>query len=218
MSFFKHLSDNTITISNGSVTVGFPIVTFLQMEPLYSLPIGLPPYIARHYIPGVFHRLTTSQNTYETGVFPWPDGDYYISKVPQYIDQSSFLNCSLTLKQAKNIRQLAITSYARAIKLGGVNFKNTTFPSENLNANELISYEILAVVPAGFYVLDFLGAEIPFDLNDLQDLNNYTAALRFYANVNAHNLSIAVAALQTVSDVLNFDITTNWPAVPYTPP
>jgi hypothetical protein len=216
MSYFQHLSESAITISNGTVSLTVPLSTFLQFEPLYVLPTFIPALIGQYYQPGVKHTYSTAQDTFDAP-FPWADGDYYISKVAQYIDQYATLNSAYTLQTAKNIRECALLSYSRSIKLGGINFKSTVFPSVNLDANELLSFENQAEVPTSFYVLDIYGNEVAFDLNDLQDLNNYISTLHLLANVNAHNLSISIEELTTIQDVENFDISANWPTIPYTP-
>jgi hypothetical protein len=217
MSFFQHLSENSVVVSNGSVSLTLPLVTFLQFEPLYVLPTFIPALIGQYYQPGVKHTYTNVLEETFDAVFPWTDGDYYISKTTQYIDQYATLNASYTLQTAINIRNLAVLSYSRSIKLGGINFKSTVFPSVNLDANEVLSFENQATVPTGFYVLDIYGNEVAFTLNDLQDLNNYISTLHLLCNVNAHNLSIAIDALTTIQDVENFDISTGWPTTPYTP-
>ena len=216
MSFFQHLSESAISISNGTVSITVPLAIFLKFEPLYVLPTFEPELIEQYYQPGVKHTYSTALDTFDAP-FPWEEGDYYIAKTAQYIDQYATLNASYTLQTAINIRDLAVTSYSRFTKLGGINYLGTVFPSTPIDPNELISYEDLGAVPTGFYVLDIYGNEVTFTLAQLKNLNNYISTLYLLCNVNAHNLSIAIGNLTTIQDVENFNISSGWPVIPYTP-
>jgi hypothetical protein len=212
-SQFFHHPDGIITIDDGAQNVSMPLATFVSLEPAYVLA---PPYTWQYYVPAVTHELHTATDQFNQPL-PWADGDTYISKVAIYKDVVD--NPVLTLPEAKAERQFEVRNMAAAVSAGGLTLFTTTMPSgiSAINPAELLSYELAGATPVGYYKKDTAGAHVLLTLAQLQEYNDGEVELALLAEQNADAHIEAIELLTTVLDVENYDISTGWPTVPYTP-
>lgn len=207
--FFHH--DGLINIDDGINSLTISLAEFLTYEPTYTL---LAPYITRFYNPGISHLLFDANNNQFFGGLPYAVGDGFIANLATYITAH---NTPDTLAQAKIDKKAAVDSLNGMKKLGHVLLFATEMFSSGVSPQQLISYNELAAVPAGFYIRDINNVDILLTLVNFNALNNGIVQLHNKCDINSDDLKDAIDALGTIAAVVAFNIDTGWPTVPYTP-
>lgn len=222
-SQFFHHPDGYITIKSDDTEIGELQVTldeFLTFEPAYALPAG--GYTAQEYLPNKRHTLWKGSNQFG-GAFPDATLQGYIDNVADYIEEHN--NPPRTVEQAIAQKVAALNTLNGAKKNGYVLLfaGPKTMPSQMLNANQIIQYQIDEETPEGFYLKAVNGEKIELTLAQLLEYNAGVVQLHLLCNQNRDAIEDAINALvdPTVEEIDDFNIATNptypWPTVPYTP-
>ena len=210
--YFNHSVDGFISISDGNLSVDrITIWQFVQMENKYVLS---EPHDAQYYEQGFLHIKYINLKEF---IFPspWVEGDLYIGKVAYYIENIPVIPPTLEEAKADKIKELLL--FSNTIFLGGIDYKamSEIFKSSNLSSNSLISYKDAGTVPAGFMIKNFSDTDVVINLEQMLTLNSGIVELHYLTEANRFDHKVAINALSTVPDVLNYDITTGWETVPY---
>lgn len=212
-AFFQHNPEDIINIDNGvGQSISISLSDFERYEPAYALPAG---YTARYYIQGKLNALFDVNGNQFGEPLPYVNGNTYISKVTYYLANPL---PPPTLDQAKADKIAAVYTIAGTTKAGQINYSTYRFDSSSVySPNAIISYQALGATPSDFTFFDLISEEdVPISLSDLMATNNTIVQLYYACDKNANNLIETINSFTTITDVLNFDINTGWPTVPYT--
>lgn len=224
MRRFRHMvTDGLVGILDGTPTESiYPFSWWILEVPDYSYPEGAT-YI--QYVEGG----TSGQNYYVKDNSqhplpedPWLAGNTYIANKLVYdSDYDEYINTPKTLSEAKNIKWNELFSQFDTVRSGGIVYLTNTFPSDMVTMARLrqeLNYCIaLETTPIGYYVKDILNAHINLNLPGLTTVVVRIEELHYLCRVNYDYHYEAVDNLTTIEDVMAYDVTTGWPAIPYSP-
>lgn len=222
MGTFVHTYDNYIIINDGSGNLGMPLSFFITQEPAYALPGG--GVVEQQYKQGAGGYRRTSDGTITGEQYlsvPWANGDTYISKQAIYkAAYDIFVITPPTLAAAKAYKIGKLLDYASTYKrTGRVVFNGNTYDSGYSLHDKLHEdwhdFTADGDVPGGYYVRNYLNAEIPFTLANLSTLINIIQDLYFAVKVVSDDHTDKINALTTIPDVMAYDYTIGWMVLPY---
>lgn len=219
MGIFQHTPDDIINVDGLRMDLTF----FLTQEPTYALPTtdvngNTINCTNQEYLQGSYHYLWDAvKSTQYGGVYPWADGNTYISKKLIYQDN---LYPPQTLDEAKDQKISELRQYATQYYSGGVSISSVIYSSAfsflTKIENEFKYFDHIGSLPMGYYVYDIDHNRISFTLlSDLATLMYKILELHYQVKLNFDDHYDAIMALTTIPDVESYVFTGGWPTVPY---
>ena len=213
MSKFIHIPDDIIIIDDFSCSLAF----FLIQEPAYVLPGGK---TSQYYEQSIKHFVSDGING-ELLSLPYTNGDTYISNKATYVTALEDSIYYPDLATAKETKILSLKEYAVQYYNGSIVFSGDTYYSKgggSSDAHQYYSrYTRSGTIPLDFYLRDINGSEHVLTLANISDIADLIDDLHRATDENLHDHMDAINALTTIQDVKDYDFTTGWPTIPYSP-
>jgi hypothetical protein len=212
MSEFRHSPDNDIYFDNYRIPLSF----FITQEPEYSLPSGMN---QQWYVQGSLY-VATDGITEKRFEMPNEIIESYISNKDIYIAAYElYISTPQDVSSAKLIKQTELENKYNATVRGGVVYGANIYDSSmyNILFDDLYLFTNVGEVPTGYTVRNNFNTPISLTLAQLKDIISLMQMLQYLSRINKEILATNLAALDTIEDVMAFNVNVGWQTVPYDP-